>query len=124
MFVRKQLEFGIDPIFHESNDIHIHVPEGATAERRSICGNNDCNGSCFCAYWAKSTREVGMTGEITLRGRVLPIGGLKEKALSAHRAGLTTIILPSDNERDIEDIPESIREELTFKLVSDSGRSP
>ena len=58
-----------------------------------------------------------MTGEITLRGRVLPIGGLKEKALSAHRAGLTTIILPSDNERDIEDIPESVREELTFKLV-------
>ena len=61
-----------------------------------------------------------MTGEITLRGRVLPIGGLKEKTLSAHRAGLTTIILPSDNERDIEDIPESIREELTFKLVSDA----
>ena len=61
-----------------------------------------------------------MTGEITLRGRVLPIGGVKEKTLSAHRAGLTTIILPKENERDIEDIPESIREELTFKPVSDA----
>ena len=57
-----------------------------------------------------------MTGEITLRGRVLPIGGLKEKSLSAHRAGLTTIIIPKDNERDIDDIPESIREEFTFNL--------
>ena len=55
-------------------------------------------------------REVGMTGEITLRGRVLPIGGLKEKSLSAHRAGLTTIIIPQDNERDIDDIPETVRE--------------
>ena len=62
--------------------------------------------------------EVGMTGEITLRGRVLPIGGLKEKTLSAHRAGLTKIILPKDNEKDIDDIPESVRNELEFVLVS------
>ena len=67
----------------------------------------------------KIRREVGMTGEVTLRGRVLPIGGLKEKTLSAHRAGLTTIILPSDNERDIEDVPDSVREELSFIFVSD-----
>ena len=59
-------------------------------------------------------KEVGMTGEITLRGRVLPIGGLKEKSFSAHRAGLTTIIIPKDNEKDLEDIPESVREDLTF----------
>ena len=59
-------------------------------------------------------KEVGMTGEITLRGRVLPIGGLKEKALSAHRAGLTTIIIPEENEKDIENIPESVRNDLTF----------
>ena len=65
-------------------------------------------------------REVGMTGEVTLRGRVLPIGGLKEKSLGAHRAGLTTIILPKDNERDIDDIPESVRKGLTFKLVSNA----
>ncbi len=59
-------------------------------------------------------KEVGMTGEITLRGRVLPIGGLKEKSLSAHRAGIKTIIIPKDNEKDLEDIPESVRQELTF----------
>ncbi|WVE36332.1 S16 family serine protease, partial [Priestia megaterium] len=63
-------------------------------------------------------REVGMTGEITLRGRVLPIGGLKEKSLSAHRAGLTKILIPHDNERDIEDIPDSVQEELDIVLVS------
>jgi len=63
-------------------------------------------------------KEVGMTGEITLRGRVLPIGGLKEKTLSAHRAGLKKIILPKENEKDLDDIPESVRKELTFVLVS------
>src|SRR5690606_41339128 len=63
-------------------------------------------------------RDVGMTGEITLRGRVLPIGGLKEKALSAHRAGLKRIILPKENEKDLEDIPESVRDDLTFIPVS------
>ena len=63
-------------------------------------------------------KEVGMTGEMTLRGRVLPIGGLKEKTLSAHRAGLSTIIIPKDNERDLEDIPESIREDLSFIPVT------
>ncbi len=62
-------------------------------------------------------REVGMTGEITLRGRVLPIGGLKEKAMSAHRAGIKTIIIPKDNERDIDDIPESVRKELSIVPV-------
>ncbi|MFP3489511.1 S16 family serine protease, partial [Staphylococcus sp. SIMBA_130] len=63
-------------------------------------------------------RDVGMTGEITLRGRVLPVGGLKEKSLSAHRAGLTTIIMPKENEKDLDDIPESIRKDLTFLPVS------
>jgi ATP-dependent Lon protease len=63
-------------------------------------------------------REVGMTGEITLRGRVLPIGGLKEKSMSAHRAGLKTIIIPQDNEKDLDDIPKSVRDELQFILVS------
>ncbi|MCZ2258429.1 endopeptidase La [Sporosarcina sp. G11-34] len=116
----KTLEFGIDPNFHESNDIHIHVPEGATPKDGPSAGITIATALVSALTERKVRREVGMTGEITLRGRVLPIGGLKEKALSAHRAGLTTIILPSDNERDIEDIPESIREELTFKLVSDA----
>jgi ATP-dependent Lon protease len=64
------------------------------------------------------SREVGMTGEITLRGRVLPIGGLKEKSLSAHRAGLKKVIIPADNEKDLDDIPESVKENLTFVPVS------
>ncbi|WP_438311235.1 endopeptidase La [Sporosarcina sp. FA9] len=114
----KTIEFGIDPLFHESLDIHIHVPEGATPKDGPSAGVTIATSLVSALTGRKVRREVGMTGEITLRGRVLPIGGLKEKALGAHRAGLTTIILPIDNERDIEDIPETIREGLTFHLVS------
>lgn len=116
----KTLEYGIDPNFHESCDIHIHVPEGAIPKDGPSAGVTIATALVSALTKRPVRREVGMTGEITLRGRVLPIGGVKEKTLSAHRAGLTTIILPIDNERDIEDIPESVREELTFKLVSDA----
>ncbi|WP_342511058.1 endopeptidase La [Sporosarcina sp. FSL K6-1522] len=116
----KTEEFGIAPDFHESCDIHIHVPEGATPKDGPSAGVTIATALVSALTKRPIRREVGMTGEITLRGRVLPIGGLKEKALSAHRAGLTTIILPRDNERDIEDIPESVQSELTFKLVSDA----
>jgi ATP-dependent Lon protease len=120
-YVRSKTEkFGIDPLFHESCDIHIHVPEGAVPKDGPSAGITIATALVSALTNRPVRREVGMTGEITLRGRVLPIGGLKEKTLSAHRAGLTTIILPSENERDIEDIPESVREELTFKLVSDA----
>lgn len=119
-YVRSKTEkYKIDPKFHESYDIHIHVPEGATPKDGPSAGITIATALVSALTQRKIRREVGMTGEITLRGRVLPIGGLKEKALSAHRAGLTTIILPIENERDIEDIPESVREELTFKLVAD-----
>lgn len=120
-YVRSKVEdFGIDPKFHESSDIHIHVPEGAVPKDGPSAGITIATALVSALTQRKIKREIGMTGEITLRGRVLPIGGLKEKALSAHRAGLTMIILPSENERDIEDIPESVREELSFKLVSDA----
>lgn len=116
----KAVDFHINPNFHESNDIHIHVPEGAVPKDGPSAGVTIATALVSALTRRPIRREVGMTGEITLRGRVLPIGGVKEKSLSAHRAGLTTIILPIANERDIEDIPESVRNELTFKLVSDA----
>lgn len=119
-YVRSQTTlYNIDPEFHDKNDIHIHVPEGAIPKDGPSAGITIVTALVSALTQRKIRREVGMTGEVTLRGRVLPIGGLKEKSLSAHRAGLTTIILPFDNERDIEDVPESIREELTFHLVKD-----
>jgi len=118
-FVRSKVEdLGLDKDFHETCDIHIHVPEGAVPKDGPSAGITIATALVSALTKRPIRREVGMTGEITLRGRVLPIGGVKEKTLSAHRAGLTTIILPKENERDIEDIPESVRENLTFKLVS------
>ncbi|MEG0261254.1 MAG: endopeptidase La [Lysinibacillus sp.] len=118
-FVRtKTEELGVDAEYFEKHDIHIHVPEGAVPKDGPSAGITMATALVSAILDRPIRREVGMTGEITLRGRVLPIGGLKEKSLSAHRAGLTTIICPKDNERDIEDIPESVREQLTFKLVS------
>ena len=111
-------QLGIDPDFFDKHDLHIHVPEGAVPKDGPSAGITIVTGIVSAIMKKPIKREIGMTGEVTLRGRVLPIGGLKEKSLSAHRAGLTTIILPKDNERDIDDIPEGIREQLSFKLVS------
>ncbi|KOS60435.1 endopeptidase La [Lysinibacillus agricola] len=118
-YVRTKIEdLQVDAEYFETHDIHIHVPEGAVPKDGPSAGITMATAIVSAILHRPIRREVGMTGEITLRGRVLPIGGLKEKTLSAHRAGLTTIICPKDNERDIEDIPESVREQLTFKLVS------
>ncbi|MBT2754557.1 endopeptidase La [Mesobacillus foraminis] len=114
----KTKELGIEEDFHEKLDIHIHVPEGATPKDGPSAGITIATALVSALSGRPIRREVGMTGEITLRGRVLPIGGLKEKTLSAHRAGLTKIILPKDNEKDIDDIPESVRNDLEFVLVS------
>ena len=111
-------ELSIDPDFYQNHDIHIHVPEGATPKDGPSAGITIATALVSSLTNRPVKKEVGMTGEITLRGRVLPIGGLKEKTLSAHRAGLTTIILPKDNEKDLEDIPKSVRETLTFISVS------
>ncbi|PHB23956.1 endopeptidase La [Bacillus pseudomycoides] len=111
-------ELHIDSNFHEKNDIHIHVPEGAVPKDGPSAGITMATALISALTGVPVGKEVGMTGEITLRGRVLPIGGLKEKTLSAHRAGLTKIILPAENEKDLDDIPESVKENLTFVLVS------
>lgn len=114
----KASELNIPEDFHEKYDIHIHVPEGAVPKDGPSAGITITTALVSALSGRKVRKEVGMTGEVTLRGRVLPIGGLKEKSLSAHRAGLTKIIIPKDNEKDMDDIPESVREQLEFVLVS------
>ncbi|NEW04467.1 endopeptidase La [Paenibacillus sp. SYP-B3998] len=111
-------EFGIAADFHEKNDIHIHIPEGAIPKDGPSAGITMATALISALTNIPVSRKVAMTGEITLRGRVLPIGGLKEKALAAHRAGIRIILLPHDNERDIVEIPESVRNEMTFIPVS------
>lgn len=111
-------ELGIEPDFHEKYDIHIHVPEGATPKDGPSAGITMATALVSALSNRAVKKEVAMTGEITLRGRVLPIGGLKEKSLSAHRAGITTIIFPEDNKKDLDDIPESVRDTLNFIPVN------
>lgn len=114
----KAEELGIATDFHEKNDIHIHIPEGAIPKDGPSAGITIATALISALTGRHVSKEVAMTGEITLRGRVLPIGGLKEKTLAAHRAGYRKILLPQDNERDLKDIPASIKDELTLVPVA------
>jgi len=108
---------GIKPDFHEKCDIHIHVPEGATPKDGPSAGVGMCTALVSVLTGIPVRADVAMTGEITLRGQVLPIGGLKEKLLAAHRGGIKTIIIPEENERDLKEIPDNIKADLSIKPV-------
>lgn len=108
---------GIAPDYHEKVDIHIHVPEGATPKDGPSAGIAMCTALVSVLTGIPVRADVAMTGEITLRGEVLRIGGLKEKLLAAHRGGIKTVIIPSENERDLKEIPDNIKEDLTIKPV-------
>jgi ATP-dependent Lon protease len=117
-YVRSRAEmFGLDPDFHANLDIHIHVPEGAIPKDGPSAGITMATALLSAVTKIPVHRDFAMTGEITLRGKVLPVGGVKDKILAAARAGITKIILPAENERDLEDIPRDVRERMEFNLV-------
>jgi len=110
-------DLGLAPRFYESMDVHIHVPEGAVPKDGPSAGVTMATALISGLTRRASHREVAMTGEITLRGRVLPVGGIREKVVAAHRAGIKTFVLPRQNMKDLEEVPEDARNELTFVPV-------
>ena len=108
---------GINQDFHQSTDVHVHVPEGATPKDGPSAGIGMCVALVSALTRIPARSSVAMTGEITLRGEVLPIGGLKEKLLAAHRGGLETVLIPADNEKDLAEIPKNIKDKLKIVPV-------
>jgi ATP-dependent Lon protease len=108
---------GISPDFHEEIDLHIHMPEGATPKDGPSAGIALCTAMVSVLTGIPAKADVAMTGEITLRGQVLPIGGLKEKLLAAHRGGIKRVLIPDENKRDLKEIPDNIKNELEIKPV-------
>ncbi len=118
-YVRSRAEMlGLAPDFNEHLEIHVHVPAGAVPKDGPSAGITLATALASALTGRPVRKDIAMTGEITLRGRVLPIGGLKEKVLAAHRAGIRTILMPAENEKDLEDLPENIKAEMTFEPVT------
>ncbi|MGX8774318.1 MAG: endopeptidase La [Bacillota bacterium] len=112
-------KLGIDEDFYKDKDIHLHIPEGATPKDGPSAGVTMCVSLISTLTGIPVRKDVAMTGEITLRGKVLPVGGIREKVMAAHRAGIRKVLLPKDNEPDIADIPETVRNEMEFVLLND-----
>ena len=117
-YIRSQAEtLDIDPALFESNDIHLHVPAGAVRKDGPSAGVTMAVALASLLTGRPVRSEVAMTGEITLRGQVLPVGGIKDKVLAAHRLGVATVIIPHKNENDLDDLPQEVRESLEFVLA-------
>jgi ATP-dependent Lon protease len=114
----KSLEYGIIPPIFEKKDFHIHVPEGATPKDGPSAGIAIVTSIVSSITGVPIRRDLAMTGEVTLTGQVLPIGGLKEKLLAAHRAGIKEVLIPKDNEKDLRDIPKKVSEDIKLTVVS------
>ncbi|MGD8677215.1 MAG: magnesium chelatase domain-containing protein, partial [Desulfobacterales bacterium] len=110
-------ELDIDDNFFEKKDIHIHIPAGAIPKDGPSAGVTMLTALVSFMAGRKVKKDLAMTGEITLRGQVLPVGGIKEKMLAAHRAGIKIVILPQENQKDVEELPENVRKRITFHFV-------
>jgi ATP-dependent Lon protease len=120
--VPRAQSLGLEPEFFQNSDIHLHVPAGAQPKDGPSAGVTMATALVSLISGRPVHPDIGMTGEITLRGQVLPVGGIKEKTLAAHRSGLKTIILPKRNEADLEDLPEEVRQTLSSCLSTRSTK--